>query len=230
MIKNYLPLFTLSLLLWGCSKPPIPYEQLSKALNDSTITPVLEHGPFKFRAQYLPDWFLAVRNLQRSGAMNENARLELDQLAAARAEENPTLTFVLTIAPGDHLLPHQKRQGDLVNHQPDQKTFSHYIHHYTYGMNDSIYLVVDDTHKVPVSRYQLDRNWGIGFENRFLFTFPSQTNEKPIAEAKKLELVVQNLRHDLPELRFEFVENPVKRFNHSNGFVLACLNLKDTES
>lgn len=221
LYRNGLFGLALVILSQACMGPdPVPLETLMANLKGS-VTVEKELMPYQLTAQYVPDWLRARKSWGADG--------DPESFQALRDQHDKTLHFVLSVSPSDQLNAAEKAVGDLVNYQPDQATFSHYIHRYTYGMDDYIYLVLDDELKLPVTQYHLERNWGIGYTNSFLLVFPTQVQDRNVRDADKVELVIQNLKDGMPELRFEFSGNPVADADFSSEYLLECFKTKQTE-
>ncbi len=205
--------FYLSLTVISCSKEPIPYSELVKQVPRLTIL----QSPYNLECSYRPPWILAKRDF--------DASTSIDELTKILSSYEGNFTFVLKIGADPNLDASQRKLTDIVNAQPSIGHFTQNLHHLFYGMDDKIYILTGDGIKVPVGSYYLDRNWGITHVNYLMLTFPAFFQDRRIEDEGDLELVIQNLNQYLPELRFYFKENPIKKMRASPEYIHECLLL-----
>lgn len=190
--------------LMSCSGPVVSYGELLEATRQPPYVVTLDQFPYRLSLHFQPVWASAQRELKENPPADEVALAELLN------RYQGGISFILKIGPHPDLPTEQHKVSDIVNYQPDQEAFARNLHHLFYGLNDSIYIVTDQAKKIPISSYQLDRNWGIGTVNRMALQFPQVAEGCDLAQSKSFQVVVQNLNSLLPELRFDFSPNPVQ--------------------
>ncbi|MCB1049813.1 MAG: hypothetical protein H6510_16675 [Acidobacteria bacterium] len=203
--------------LVACQKPVVPYSQMLESLRAEPYTTIVDQYPYRISLNYQPVWALAQRDLK------DKVPADTQALGQILDVYRGGVSFILRVGPHPDLPPDQHKATDIVNYQPDQATFSANLHHLFYGLNDSIYIVTESGEKIPVGLYQLDRNWGITTTNRFSLQFPQVFNNEDLSKMGSFQVVVQNLAPQLPELRFDFKQNPVRLANYSLEHLLQAL-------
>lgn len=215
-------LFILSLAVLACGPPSPDFEELCRRTQASPFTQVVEQKPYEIRMGYRPAWLSEARALEDLAQEEEFVTAEAVDAVLRGAVQS--IQFVLEIGPHAELAPNQKRTADIVNFHPDQNAFSANLHHLIYGLGERIYLLTAENERVPVGLYQLDRNWGLGYTNRILLSFPAEYNEIDLRREPRIEVVVQNLNRALPELRFLFDPNPIRKGDYSPQKLARALN------
>lgn len=213
----------LLVLACACSNKPMPdYETLSRSTSQPPYLQTVEMQPYQLDLKYRPDWILAGEELI---ALRKSPDLSLEKVAALMETYKGAVTFVLKVGPHSSVPKADWPKTDIVNHHPNLPSFSSNLHHLIYGLDEKIYLLAEDGARVPVSLYQLDRNWGITSSNRFLITFPMTSGDWDLRKDGNIEVVFQNLHPMLPEVRFKFPTNPIREGHYTPAQILESLQM-----
>lgn len=217
----------LILVISACSKPMPDYETLARSVSEAPYFQTVDNEPYRLTLKQQPAWVLAGDELIK---LKKEGGLNLESVETALKTYDGAASFVLKIGPHPSLPRVDWPKTDIVNHHPNLPSFSSNLHHLIYGLDNRIYLLTEDKTKVPVSLYQLDRNWGLTTSNRFLITFPMKSSDWDLTKDKEIEVVFQTLHPLLPEVRFKYPINPLKHGNYTSGQILESLQNWTLES
>lgn len=175
----------------GCSKYEVnSLEQLEEIAlaPPEELRKVITQGDFTFTIDYLATEVLLLseykylKELEERKATEQAIAKQKEYITQYRKGYDSSIQFKVTITPvGDYDLIYAKMGNGF-------DSYSQWLQKLLFGIQEEMYLETKEGEEVPLSNYQMDRNYGTIKSRTFLLSFPIEWNGKQLLEEDQLKL------------------------------------------